>query len=103
MLNAQAKQPVQRPFCWPEMQGNNHPIYSLDDWVCETRLQPGKLCQVFWREKQHANCRWKNFTSAKQAALYTKNMIANKSDALLDIGITAEQPVYPGAATAEFI
>lgn len=103
VLNTHTKQRVQRPFCWPELKGNNHPIYSLEEWLGETNLQPGKLCQVFWREKQHVEWRWKNFPTTKQAALYANNILSNKAGALLDIGITAEQPAYPGAATAEYI
>lgn len=93
----------QRPFCWPEMDGNKYPIYNMDEWLSVTSLQAGKLCQVFWRESKHINYRWKNFTAAKDAAMYAKTMIDNKAEALLYIGITAEQPTYPGAESAEFI
>lgn len=103
MPSTKVRQIEQRPFGWPSSQGNSYAIASLDEWLAATSLEPGKLCQVFWRELSDCEYRWKNFTTPTKAAQYVIQMMKDQAMTLRDVGVTSEHPTYSGAETAQYI
>lgn len=75
------------------LDGLSWPIGDLDEWLAVTRLSAGQACQVIWREVRHCQYRHKNFLTPAEAARYARSLLANRSINLLDVGISAEQPI----------
>lgn len=75
------------------LDGLSWPIGDLDEWLAVTRLPADRACQVIWREVHHCQYRHKNFLKPAEAARYARSLLANQGVKLLDVGISAEQPI----------
>ena len=75
------------------LDGLSWPIGDLDEWLAVTRLPAGRASQVLWREIYHCQYRHKNFMTPSEAARYARSLLTNQGIKLLDVGISAEQPI----------